>query len=126
MILGIGLDLAEIHRIGELWRRNRAGLLRRVFTDAEAEYCDAKSNPSQHLAGRFAAKEAFLKALGTGWAAGAALRDVEIVSQPSAPPRIALHGRTAEISASMGVQRIHLSITHAGDYAAATVVLEGR
>jgi len=125
MILGIGTDLAEIPRVEQLWNENRAGLERRVFTDGEVAYCMARARPAEHLAARFAAKEAALKALGTGWGRGVGLCDVEVVKGESGPPTLLFTGRALEVADSLGVTKSWLSMSHTDNLAIATVVLEG-
>ena len=96
----------------------------RVFTGKELEYCRARKNQFQHFAGRFAAKEAALKALGTGWQEGIRWKDVEIVPDELGKPLLYFQGRAKEIFDSSGAQQAHLTITHASEYAVAAVVLE--
>ena len=92
MIQGLGTDIVEIVRIGEMIERHGELFLQRVYTDQEVAYCQKRTASYQHFAGRWAAKEAVLKALGTGWAKGIAWRDIEVVSFPSGQPRVAIHG----------------------------------
>jgi holo-[acyl-carrier protein] synthase len=124
MIVGIGVDLVAIPRFGELLERRADAALARFFTTEEAERCRASRSTVESFAGRFAAKEAFFKALGTGWGLGGRWTEVEVVSAPSGAPSLRLTGRAAEVAAERGVSRIHLSITHTHDTAAAFVVLE--
>jgi holo-[acyl-carrier protein] synthase len=124
MIVGIGFDLVEIERIRELFRRHPARAGRRLFTRAEMAYCGARSDPAPSLAARFAAKEALLKALGTGWGGGASWQEVEVHSEGGAP-RLILHGHTRRLAAERGALRAHLSLTHTAELAGAYVVLEG-
>ena len=123
MILGLGMDLCEVDRIQRLLERDRARFVRRVFLDAEIAYCDARRRPALHYAARFAAKEAFLKALGRGWRLG--WTQVEVLRSASGKPDLALKGKAAEVTAGRGVRRIHLTLTHTAHTAAAVVVLEG-
>lgn len=125
MILGIGSDFASVERIGALWGRNREGMERRVFTKGEIEYCMARPEPEQHLAVRYAAKEAALKALGTGWAKGIGLADVEVTRADGERPGIGFHGRAGEVAAALGVRKAWLTLSHDGGFALAFVVLEG-
>ncbi len=120
----VGVDLIEIERIRRALDRY-AGFRERCFTPGERAYCDSRPNPAQSYAGRFAAKEAFFKALGTGWGLGGRWTEVEVVSAPSGAPSLRLTGRAAEAAAERGVSRIHLYITHTHETAAAFVVLEG-
>ncbi|MBB4638577.1 holo-ACP synthase [Longimicrobium terrae] len=124
MIAGIGTDMVSITRVRELLHRKGDAALRRFFTPAEAERCHASKSPGESFAARFAAKEAFFKAMGTGWGLGGRWTEVEVVSAPSGAPSIRLSGRAAELAAERGIDRIHLSMTHTDDTAAAFVVLE--
>lgn len=118
-IAGVGVDVVEIDRFAEALRR-RPRLAERCFTEAEAAYCAAKPFPPQHFAARFAAKEAVGKALGIGMTRW---REVEVVRGRGAPT-IALHGRYAERARQMGVDRVHVSLTHGRDSAMAFAVVE--
>ena len=124
MILGIGIDLCDTNRVRDLYERYGDRFLGRLFTPRELERCRSARRLHECLGGRFAAKEATLKALGTGLSQGIKWRDVELVAGESQPPRIALHGRAAEIAAQRGVGRIHATITHDGGLAVAVVVFE--
>jgi holo-[acyl-carrier protein] synthase len=124
MIAGIGVDLVNIPRFAQLMERRGDAAVARFFTEAEAERCRASKSVVESFAGRFAAKEAFFKALGTGWGLGGRWTEVEVVSAPSGAPSLRLSGRAAEAAAEQGVARIHLSITHTDETAAAFVVLE--
>ncbi|MBU1229704.1 MAG: holo-[acyl-carrier-protein] synthase [Proteobacteria bacterium] len=124
MILGIGLDVAEIPRIRDSLARFGERFTGRVLTKAEAAGMPA-ARPEAYVAARFAAKEACAKALGTGFAGGVALTSIEVLSLPSGAPTLRLHGKALEIASGMGVERIHVSLTHGRDIAAATVILEG-
>ena len=123
MILGLGIDLIETARLARALART-PGLEARVFTDGESADCAARGDRVQALAARFAAKEACLKALGTGWAAGLGFRQVEVVALAGGRPTLRLHGAAAARAASLGVTRIHVSLTHQPGAAAAVVVLE--
>jgi holo-[acyl-carrier protein] synthase len=122
-VLGIGIDLCEVARIARLHERHGERLLTRLCREGEADR--GRAALDQHLAGLFAAKEAVLKALGTGWAQGLAFRHVEVVRAPGGAPGVRLHEEAAARAAAMGVTRIHLSITHERGFAAAVAVLEG-
>ena len=124
MILGVGLDVAEISRIRDSLDRFGARFTDRVLTGAEAAGMP-KSDPAPYVAARFAAKEAAAKALGTGFAQGVTQVSIEVVSLPSGAPTLKLHGKALEIADAMGVQSMHISLTHGRDIAAATVILEG-
>ena len=123
MILGLGIDLVETERLARALDRTQ-GFEARVFTEGESADCAGRGDRVQALAARFAAKEACLKALGTGWAQGLGFRQVEVVRAAGGPPRLQLHGAAAERAASLGVTRIHVSLSHQPGSAAAVVVLE--
>jgi len=123
MILGIGLDLCEVGRIRRLLEKDRGRFVRRVYREAEIAYCDARRKPEIHYAARFAAKEAFLKALGRGWRLG--WTQVEVVRTASGKPDLLLTGKAAEAAESRGVRHVHLTLTHTPETAAAVIVLEG-
>lgn len=125
MIVGTGIDIAEVPRIEESLKRFGERFLRRVFTEDERRYCDSKANRVERYAARFAAKEAAMKAIGTGWNHGVAFRDIEVCRQPGGRPAIAFHGKAAEFAAKLGTTRISLSLSHTQDYAIAQVILEG-
>ena len=125
MIKGIGVDLCEVDRIEAAIARHGERFLSRIYTDAERAYCDSKPNRMERLAGRFAAKEAAMKALGTGWRRGVAWREFEVARAASGQPIIALHGVAAEIALQAGVTRALVSISHIKSMAVAQVVMEG-
>ena len=125
MIVGVGMDLVQIVRVDALLERKGERALARLFTPAEAARCRAGRSPRESFAARFAAKEAFFKALGTGWGRGGAWTEVEVVSAPSGAPSLRLHGAAAALAEAAGVRRVHLSLTHTDELAAAYVVLEG-
>lgn len=124
MIVGTGIDIAEVPRIAQSIERFGDRFLRRVFTEGEIRYCDAKANRVERYAARFAAKEAGMKALGTGWNHGVTWRDVEVSRAPGGRPSIAFHGKAAEFAAKLGTKHIALSLTHSEQYAIAQVILE--
>ena len=123
MIVGIGLDILETARLERALERS-PGLLSRVFTEQERHHCDGRADRVQALAARFAAKEACLKALGTGWARGLAFQQVEVVREAGEKPQLVLHGRAADRARELAVTRLHVSLTHQPGLAAAVVVLE--
>lgn len=125
MIVGIGMDLVSVRRVAELLARHDERALRRLFTAGEVGDCQARGRPIQSFAARFAAKEACFKALGTGWAQGVSWREIEVVSAPSRAPALRLYGAAAARAAERGARRLHLSLTHTEEFAAAVVVLEG-
>lgn len=124
-ILGLGLDLVELERLGAVLARHRQRFLERVCRPGEVAERGDGGAMVQHVGGLFAAKEAVLKALGTGWGAGAWFRDVEVVRQPGLGPTIRLHDGALRRANELGVVRIHVSITHERGHAAAVAVLEG-
>ena len=126
MIVGSGIDLTEIGRIQKAVDRFGNRFLDRVFTAGEQAYCLRKRKSAESLAARFAAKEAAAKALGTGISRGVHWLEIEVVREPGGRPSLRFHGRAAQIAARMGVARAALSITHTGDLAMATVMLEDR
>lgn len=124
MILGIGIDLVEVARVAAVASRHGDRFLRRMFTPLEVE--KVHGGREQYLAARFAAKEAALKALGTGLGGGIRWVDVEVDNLSSGQPVLRLHGRALERAESLGASRYHISISHTADHALAQVVLEGR
>jgi holo-[acyl-carrier protein] synthase len=124
MIVGIGIDIAEVPRIRRAIERFGDRFLQRIFTAGEIRYCDAKANRLERYAARFAAKEAAMKALGTGWNHGVRWRDCEVIRMPGGRPNIAFHGRAAEFAARLGVKNAALSLTHTAEQAMAQVILE--
>jgi holo-[acyl-carrier protein] synthase len=124
MIVGTGIDIAEVPRIAESIKRFGDRFLRRVFTEGEIRYCDSKANRVERYAARFAAKEAAMKAIGTGWNHGVAWRDVEVCHMPGGRPTMTFHGKAAEFAAQLGTKHIALSISHTGQFAIAQVILE--
>ena len=125
MIKGIGVDLARIPRMRQIVERWNERFLRRVFTDGEIEYCRRRRDPIPHLAARFAAKEATLKALGTGLSMGVTWREMEVQRERGQAPRMVLSGRCRAIALSKGAGQVLLSLTHDGDYAFAQAMLVG-
>jgi holo-[acyl-carrier protein] synthase len=124
MIVGTGIDIAEVPRIEASIARFGNRFLRRIFTEAEMRYCDSKANRIERYAARFAAKEAAMKAIGTGWNHGVAWRDVEVCRQPGGRPTIAFHGKAAEFAAKLGAVHVALSLSHTKEFAIAQVILE--
>ena len=125
MIVGTGVDITEVSRIHRAVERFGERFLSRVFTPAEIRYCTSKLNASERLAARFAAKEAGMKAIGTGLRNGVTWQDVEVVRQPGQRPVLHFTGRAAEIATSLGCKRTHLSLSHTAEQAIAHVILEG-
>jgi len=124
MILGTGVDIAEVSRIRESIERYGERFLRRIFTEGEIQYCESKARRFESYAARFAAKEAGMKALGTGWSRGVRWCDIEVVRPKGQRPTIQLHGEAAEVAARLGATNIALSLTHTADQAFAHVILE--
>ena len=124
-IIGLGLDATDIPRIADTIARYGERFLRRVFTDGEVAYCMRRRTPAIHFAGRFAAKEATTKALGTGHSQGVLWRDVEVVRR-GGPPQLRLHGGAARRFDSMGAASSLLTITHSDALALAQVLILGR
>jgi holo-[acyl-carrier protein] synthase len=125
VIVGVGVDLVRIARIRQAMERWQDRFLARVFTPEEVAYARRRHDPAEHLAARFAAKEATLKALGTGLSMGVRWREMEVRRERGGPPRMHLSGRTAEVGLARGVRSLHVSLTHDGDYAMAQVLAEG-
>jgi holo-[acyl-carrier protein] synthase len=125
MILGTGVDLCEVHRIREAIERHGRRIIERIYTEREIAYSESKANKFERYAARFAAKEAGMKALGTGWRGGIAWRDFEVTNLKSGRPTLAFHGKAAELAEKMGVRNIALSMTHTSVQAMAQVILEG-
>jgi holo-[acyl-carrier protein] synthase len=124
MIVGTGIDIAEVPRIAEAIQRYGERFLQRVFTEGEIRYCDAKANRIERYAARFAAKEAAMKALGTGWNHGVRWRDCEVIRQPGGRPTMTFHGKAAEFASKLGAARVALSLSHTAEQAIAHVILE--
>jgi len=124
MIRGIGTDLIELDRVARLYFEYGDRLLHRLFTPEERSYFAAWADPVPRIAGRFAAKEAVMKALGTGWSDGVRWRDIEVARHPSGKPVVKLHGEARRIFSSLGASEIHCTITHSKDHAMAMVIFE--
>ena len=124
MILGIGTDLAEVPRIRRSIENYGDRFLQRVYTEREREYASRKANAAERFAARFAAKEAGMKAIGTGLRRGITWKDFEVVNEASGRPTLRLSGVAAQIAERLGVRRISLSLTHTAEMAFAVVVLE--
>ncbi|MBK5293631.1 MAG: holo-[acyl-carrier-protein] synthase [Acidobacteriia bacterium] len=124
MIVGTGVDLAEVDRIRASVERYGQRFIDRIYTPAEVAYVERKANRFERYAARFAAKEAGMKAIGTGWSGGVRWVDFEVANEPSGRPALRLHGRAAEIAAELGVKCVSLSLTHTANMAMAHVILE--
>src|SRR6188768_2972133 len=125
-VLGIGTDIIECLRIAKMIERHGELFLTRVYTPHEIEYCTARKASTQHYAGRFAAKEAVLKALGTGWTRGIHWRDIEIKNDMGGKPRIALSGAARELCEKLRIAEMQISISHCRTHATAVAVAVGR
>jgi holo-[acyl-carrier protein] synthase len=124
-VKGIGMDLVQIPRMRRVVERWQERFLRRVFTEEEIAYCQKRRDPIPHLAARFAAKEAALKALGTGLSMGVRWLEMEVQREPGGAPRMVLSGRCRAIVQAKGGREMIVSLTHDGEYAMAQVMLMG-
>lgn len=124
MIVGTGLDLARVDRLRAAITRHGTRFLERVFTAREIAYADSKPNRFERYAARFAAKEAGMKAIGTGWRDGITWHDFEVINLPTGRPTLQLHGRAQLVAQQMGTAHIWLSLTHTQEFAVAQVILE--
>jgi holo-[acyl-carrier protein] synthase len=124
VIVGIGIDVAEVDRVRAAIERYGLRFLERIYTAAEIAYAERKANRYERYAARFAAKEAAMKAIGTGWRRGVRWKDFEVANLPSGRPTLQLHGTAATIAASMQVRHIALSLTHTALQGVAIVILE--
>jgi len=125
MIVGLGIDVAEVKRIQAVVEAQGERFLRRVYTLDEVAYCEQFKNKYERYAGRFAVKEAAMKALGTGWSHGVRWVDVEVVRVKGGRPTLALKGEAKKIADALGVKNIAVSITHTAEQAYAQVIFEG-
>jgi len=124
MILGIGTDMAQVERIRKSIAKYGDRFLNRVYTDGERAYASSKANSAERFAARFAAKEAGMKAIGTGWRSGVTWKDFEVVNERSGQPTLRLSGIALQTAAKLGVERISISLTHTAETAFAVVILE--
>jgi holo-[acyl-carrier protein] synthase len=124
MIVGSGVDLCEVSRIKDAVARHGRRFVERIYTDREIAYSERKANKYERYAARFAAKEAGMKALGTGWRGGVRWQDFEVINLPSGRPTLQFHGKAAEYAEKLGVANISLSMTHTSVQAMAMVILE--
>jgi holo-[acyl-carrier protein] synthase len=123
MIIGTGIDIVETERIAERVGRD-SGFREFVFSKDEIDYCDSKTFRFEHYAARFAAKEAFLKAVGRGWDSGLVLKEIELINQANGKPFLRLSGQTEKEIIPLGVRFIHVSVSHIKSMATAVVILE--
>ncbi len=122
-IVGIGIDLIEVDRMEKAMTRQPERFRRRVFTTQEVQYCEPNQNRFEHYAARFAAKEAVMKALGTGWGKGVSFHEIEVCRDGVGKPGLIFHGKTLEQADRVGVLGAYLSLSHTGQYAVAQVIL---
>ncbi len=124
MIVGTGIDIVDVARIAATIERFGRRFVDRVYTEAEITYCESKQNKAERYAARFAAKEAALKAIGTGWRHGVGWREVEVGHESGGRPTIRFSGRAAQFAARLGTKRAALSLSHTAGQAVAQVILE--
>jgi holo-[acyl-carrier protein] synthase len=123
MAHGVGIDIIEVSRIEKLISSSNR-FKQRIYTQREVDYCEARKNKAQNYAARFAAKEAFLKAIGTGWRSGVAFREIEVLNNEQGKPEIHLHGHTKKIVQEIHIKSTQLSLSHIKEIAVAVVVVE--
>lgn len=124
MIVGTGVDIVEVPRVAAAIERFGQRFMERIYTEAEVRYCESKANKMERYAARFAAKEAALKAIGTGWRRGVRWRDIEVQREPGGRPTLVFSGKAAEFAARLGMKRASLSLSHTKEQAIAQVILE--
>ncbi|MBM3761188.1 MAG: holo-[acyl-carrier-protein] synthase [Acidobacteria bacterium] len=124
MIVGIGVDLEEVERIGESIAKFGERFLEKIFTPTEIAFCQGKANSKERFAARFAAKEAAFKALQASWEGGLRWQDFELIAQPGGAPRLELHGEAARLAAAREVSRVHVSFSHTKAHVTAIVIAE--
>ena len=124
-VIGIGTDIVECLRIAQMIERHGEQFIQRVYTPLEIDYCSSRKAATQHYAGRWAAKEAVLKAMGSGWAPGIRWSDIEIRSDMNGKPTIRLGGVAREICGKLGVAEMHISISHCRSHATAYAMAVG-
>ena len=122
MIIGLGTDIVEVERIGRMVEQHGDSFVQRVFTRGEVEYCRRRKHSAEPFAGRWAAKEAVMKVLGTGFVQGTHFQEIEVVSEESGRPRIVLHGSTGEFAKQRGIDDVLITISHCRQYATATAI----
>ena len=121
-IIAHGVDLVYCPRIARIWKEHNERFLKRVYTDSERAYCVDCRDPVIRLAGRFAAKEAVMKLLGTGWRGGVEWTDIETLPDPLGKPLVTLRGSTAALARTLGIDQVMISISHSGEYALASAI----
>jgi holo-[acyl-carrier protein] synthase len=122
MIIAHGIDLVDFPRIEEMINRHKERFINRIFTAAEQAYADSNKNRIEKYAGRFAAKEAILKLMGTGWRGKIAWTDIEVINNPSGQPHVNLYGEVKKIAENLAITQISISITHTANFAIASAV----
>ncbi len=125
MIIGLGTDIVEIVRIGQMVERHGELFLQRVYTEEEIRYCQRRKECYQHFAGRWAAKEAVMKTLGTGWVRGVGWQNIEVLTKKSGQPTIHIRGSAVDLARKMGIQEVLITISHCRAYATATAIALG-
>lgn len=125
-IIGIGTDIIECPRIGMMIEQHGELFLRRVYTEREIRYCQRRKHAIEHFAGRWAAKEAILKAMGTGWIKGISWTDLEVRNAPGGRPRVILHAGAKEVALERGISDVLISISHCRTYATAHSIALGK
>jgi holo-[acyl-carrier protein] synthase len=125
VIIGLGTDIVEIVRIGQMIERHGELFLQRVYTEEEIRYCQRRKECYQHFAGRWAAKEAVMKTLGTGWVRGVGWQNIEVLTKKSGQPTIHIRGSAVDLARKMGIQEVLITISHCRAYATATAVALG-
>ncbi len=123
MIFGLGINMIEVERVTAKISKNN-GFTELVFSKKEIDYCETKANKFEHYAVRFAAKEAFLKAVGTGWTSGTSFNEIEVSNDPDGKPLITLLGHTASLIHKIGITNIFASLSHLKTMASAVVIIE--
>jgi holo-[acyl-carrier protein] synthase len=121
-IVGHGVDVIEVERIRKMMADHPEHFIQRTFTEKEVAYAEREARQAEVYAGRFAAKEAVMKTLGTGWRRGVAFQEIEILEHPSGEPYVVLHGRTAEAARERSIARLWISISHIRDLAVASAI----
>jgi len=124
-VLGIGTDITECLRIAKMIERHAELFINRVYTPREIHYCQKRKQSTEHFTGRWAAKEAVLKALGTGWRRGIAWRDIEVLNEPDGRPVVYVHGGVKKVVEQLGITRLQVSISHCRTYAIALAIATG-
>jgi len=125
-LIGIGTDITECLRIARMIERHGELFIGRVYTPDEIKYCQSRKQSTQHFAGRWAAKEAVMKALGTGWRRGISWRDIEIRNEPGGKPMVAVRGGVKDVVEQLGIAQIQVSISHCRSHATALAIAVGK